>query len=300
MTFISRKPIFRISENRVPSPNLHRRLAFLLFVAVFALSYRIAASSQSQSGPASPSEGKSADAATGKRAYSTNCAGCHGLDGKGGERAPDIATRPRVLQLSDAALLQVVQRGVPNTGMPAFGFLDAKTQKSMVAHLRTLQGAVASAKLPGNAQRGRAIFFAKGGCANCHMIHGEGGFFGSDLGGYARGRSPESVRDAIVSPNRDLDPRRRTVVATLADGNSLEGIARNEDNFSLQLVTPDGAFHLLSKSSLAALTYRSQSPMPSDYGAKLSLSELDDLVNFLFSLTGGKSTRNAKDDSDED
>ena len=132
------------------------------------------------------------------------------------------------------------------------------------------------------------------------MVRGEGGFFSANLDGYARGRSPESVRDAIVSPNRDLDPRHRTVVATLSAGSTLEGIARNEDNFSLQLLTPDGTLHLLNKSSLASLTYREQSPMPADYGTKLSSTELDDLVNFLFSLAEEKSSRSTKDDREED
>jgi putative heme-binding domain-containing protein len=279
---------------------MDKRLSLALLTTALFLVIGIAASGQSKPPASPPSKKKSAEETVGKQAYSANCAGCHGLDGKGGERAPDIVTRPQVRQLSDEALLHVLQTGVPNTSMPSFRFLDAKTRNELVVHLRTLQGSTTIAKLPGDARRGREIFLHKGGCANCHMVGGEGGFFASELSGYARGRSQESVRDAIVSPNRDLDPRRRTVVATLANGSSLEGIARNEDNFSLQLITPDGAFHLLSKTSLASLTYRDQSPMPANYGTKLSSAELDDLVNFLFSLAEEKSNRNAKDESEED
>ena len=32
--------------------------------------------------------------ATGRRTFESTCAPCHGLNGKGGERAPDIATQP--------------------------------------------------------------------------------------------------------------------------------------------------------------------------------------------------------------
>ena len=295
MTFIGRKWLFSIDGNAIAVG-----LSLLLLPTVLLLICGITASSQSKPASTSPSQGTASDAAIGKVAYSTNCAGCHGLDGKGGERAPDIATRPQVRQLSDAALLQVLQKGVPNTSMPSFRFLDAKTRTSLVAHLRTLQGAITNAKLPGNAQGGKEIFFNKGACASCHMIRGQGGFFASDLGGYAQGRSPESIRDAIVSPNRDLDPRRRTVVATLTNGISLEGIARNEDNFSIQLITRDGAIHLLSKSSLASLAYRDQSPMPADYGAKLSSSELDDLVNFLSSFANDKSNPKAREEQEDD
>ena len=299
MTFIGRKLMSKTAKSGIATPGVRSRLPFLLFVASSILMCGANALSQNKSARPVPSKANAADASTGKRVYSANCAGCHGLDGKGGERAPDIVTRPQARQLSDAAILQILQNGVPNTSMPSFRFLDAKTRTSLVAHLRTLQGASTVASLPGNAQRGRQIFFSKGGCASCHMVHGEGGFFASDLGGFANGRSQESVRDAIVSPNRDLDPRRRTVVATLANGTSLQGIARNEDNFSLQLMTADGTLHLLSKSSLAKLDYRDQSPMPADYGITLSSSELDDLVNFIFSFAD-KANPGAKERPEDD
>ena len=102
----------------------------------------------------------------------------------------------------------------------------------------------------------------------------------------------EAIRDAIVFPNRDLDPRNRTVVATLPNGKTVEGLARNEDNFSIQLLTQGGTLHLLSKSTLVSLSYRNESPMPADYETRLSASQLDDLVNYLVSLANMDSERN--------
>ncbi len=227
---------------------------------------------------------------SGKADYGAVCAGCHGLDGKGGERAPDIASRPRVRALSDEAILHVLQNGVPNTSMPAFRSLGPERLRSLIAYLRELQGIRNAEHIPGNAGNGKNVFFLKGGCANCHSVQGSGGFYGSDLSGYAQGRSPESIRQAILAPNRDLDPRRRVVVITTTNGDVLEGLARNEDNFSLQLLTPDGTLHMLYKSSLAKLTYREESAMPADYEKKLSASELDDLVKFLASVAESQST----------
>ena len=133
------------------------------------------------------------------------------------------------------------------------------------------------------------------------MVRGEGGFFASDLSEYANGRSPEAVRDSIVSPNKNLDPRRRIVVVTLPSGKKLEGMARNEDNFSMQLLTEDGVIHLLTKSELSTLTYGKESPMPADYGTRLSSAELDDLVNYLYSVRKqeAKATRTIRE-PDED
>lgn len=235
----------------------------------------------------------------GRTAYAAVCAGCHGLDGKGSERAPDIASRLRVRELSDEAILHVLQNGVPNTSMPSFRSLSLQKLRSLVAYVRELQGVRNAKSIPGNADNGKSLFFSKAECANCHSVQGAGGFYGSDLSGFARGHSPESIRQAIVAPNRELDPRRRIVVATTASGEVLRGLARNEDNFSLQLLTPDGTLHLLYKSSLAKLTYQDDSAMPADYEKRLSAAELDDLVKFLASVAESRSGKTTQDEEEE-
>ena len=56
----------------------------------------------------------------GKATFESVCSACHGLDGRGGERGPDVASRSEVVAKSDAELLNVVKEGRPNKGMPAF------------------------------------------------------------------------------------------------------------------------------------------------------------------------------------
>jgi putative heme-binding domain-containing protein len=119
------------------------------------------------------------------------------------------------------------------------------------------------------------------------MAGGEGGFIASDLSSYARTPSADDIRNAITDPNRNLDPRKRTVVVTTADGQTLTGIARNEDNFTLQLQTSDGTLHLLAKTELQSIEYQPRSLMPDDYASRLSRQELDDLVSYLVSIARG-------------
>lgn len=57
-----------------------------------------------------------------------------------------------------------------------------------------------------------------------------------------------------------------------------------EDNFSLQLQTPDGTFHFMATSDLEGLEYSSRTLMPSDYGSTLSPNELNDVVSYLMSV----------------
>jgi cytochrome c oxidase cbb3-type subunit III len=271
-------------------------LSFAVFLACAAFAF------DKGNNRSSLSQKADTESARAQQIFASNCAGCHGLDGKGGERAPDIVTRPNVRQLSDSQLLEILQKGIPEKSMPSFNYLDGAVLRSLVAHLRTLQGNPATAKLPGDARRGWGLFFGKAGCSRCHMVRGEGGFFGSDLTAFSRGRSPEVIHDAIVFPNRDIDPRNRTVVAVLPSGKTLEGIARNEDNFSIQLLTQDGALYSLTKSKLKNLSYRKESPMPADYETRLSASEIDDLVNYLASLSSRESRKDEKgeDEGDED
>ena len=202
---------------------------------------------------------------------------------RGGEHGPDISRRREVQGLPDKGLQQIVREGVPATGMPAFGSLGAARIQSVVRYLRSLQGQGA-ADISGDPRHGRALFFGPSGCSRCHMVKGEGGFIGSDLSSYANTQSVADIRSAITDPNRNLDPRKRMAVVTAADGRTLSGVVRNEDNFSLQLHTTDGTLHLLNRSELRSIEYQPRSLMPDDYGSRLSPQELDDLVSYLFSV----------------
>ena len=221
-------------------------------------------------------------AGSGRKTFESVCAACHGLDGRGGERGPDIATRAEVQELTDEETQHIVRSGIPAAGMPAFGTLGVQEIKTVVDYLRILQGGNQAGSVPGDAQSGKSLFFGKAGCSKCHMINGAGGFLGADLSSYASKASIEDIRSAITDPNKDLNPQARTVLVTTREGTKFTGIARNEDNFSLQLQSPDGTFHLLPKSGIERIEYEAKSLMPSDYGSVLSRAELDDLVSYLF------------------
>jgi len=222
--------------------------------------------------------------ADGRQVFENRCAGCHGIDGRGGERAPDIATIAKTQQRSDAALAQIISNGIPAAGMPSFSAMDASTSRALIRYLRFLQGKTGSAALPGNPQNGKEIFFGRARCSECHLAAGAGGFIASDLSSYGRSRPIEEIRDAIVKPNQPSNAPRGTVtIATRADQN-LTGVLRNEDNFSLQLQSLDGIFHLLLKSDIATINRDPNSLMPANYGSTLSAGEQNDLISFLMSV----------------
>jgi putative heme-binding domain-containing protein len=130
------------------------------------------------------------------------------------------------------------------------------------------------------------------------MVNGAGGFFAADLSTYAKGRTESKIREAILSPNKDLDTRRGTVAVTTAAGQTYRGIIRNEDNFSLQMQTPDGAFHFFEKCDLTKITHEPASLMPADYGSKLTNAEIDDLVSFLAQAAANAASKNTNEEDE--
>ena len=98
-----------------------------------------------------------------------------------------------------------------------------------------------------------------------------------------RSAGPDFERP-IIKPAQPSNASGGTVTVATRAGQTITGVLRNEDNFSLQLQSLDGAFHLLMKSDVASMTRDSNSLMPADYGSTLSASELNDLVSFLMSV----------------
>jgi cytochrome c oxidase cbb3-type subunit III len=233
----------------------------------------------------------------GQQLFSSNCAACHGLDGRGGEHAPNIATSARVQQFSDSQLLNIIGNGMSGAGMPGFkSSLNPAQLNLLVAYLRILQGRNTDKSVTGDPARGRTLFFGKARCSECHMIEGQGGFLGADLSGYGTGRAAGQIREAIINPDKNLDPRSRIVIVTMRDGRVYRGLARNEDNFSLQLQTLDSSFHLLNKASVRRIEHEPRSFMPANYGSELSRTELDDLVSYLAGLKNGQPAARSDED----
>lgn len=232
----------------------------------------------------------------GQQVFSSRCAACHGLDGRGGEHAPNIATDPVVQRMTDRELTGIVRYGIQGKGMPGFqSSLQTEQIGAVVKYLRVMAGNGTSGPLPGDALRGRALYFGTARCGECHSLQGEGGFLGADLSGYGRSHSAAAIREAILEPNKNPDWRHGTVTAVTRDGKTYTGITRNEDNFTLQVQTPDGVFHLLDKRDLARLQHEASSLMPGDYSRRLNSAQIDDLVKFV-SLAPGPQAKEPEDE----
>jgi cytochrome c oxidase cbb3-type subunit III len=228
----------------------------------------------------------------GHQAFDSLCAGCHGLDGRGSERGPDISTRQQIVQLSDNELMQILRGGRPAAGMPPFDSLGNLELKELLGYLRSLQGKGVTAALSGDPRNGKSLFFGKARCSECHMLQGTGGFLGRDLSNYGATLSPGDIRANILKSGDATNKANKTAVISMRDSRKFTGVIRNEDNFSIQLQSFDGAFHFLTRSDVAQFDFLPEPIMPTDYGTTLKPPELDDLVSYLVTAAKAGKTRN--------
>jgi putative heme-binding domain-containing protein len=234
----------------------------------------------------------------GSALFASNCAACHGADGRGGEHAPDIATASDVQRLTDKNLIDIVNNGITGTGMPGFGELGHDQILALVRYLRTLQGKNTAVTLPGNAEHGEKLFFGKAQCSECHMAQGKGGFIAADLSYSDANTNVDHLRQVILDPVNSLPASKKAVTVTTTDGQKYIGALRAQDNFSISIQTLDGAFHYFLKSQLTSLNIGSNSLMPHDYRSRLSDAEINDLISYLIRI--GSQSPKADDSSDDD
>src|SRR4249920_3020105 len=76
----------------------------------------------------------------GQRVFDSNCAGCHGLDGRGGDKGIDIVDNLAAHNLTDAKLRGIIAKGIAGTSMPAFPELNQQQVRNIIGYLRSLQG----------------------------------------------------------------------------------------------------------------------------------------------------------------
>ena len=139
-----------------------------------------------------------------------------------------------------------------------------------------------SRKLPGNAQRGREIFFGKeANCSACHTYNGKGGKGAADLS-ISVHRSPEAVLRDIVQPSAAINPDYVSYSLLTADGKVLTGLFQSADDEKITLLDQAAKTHTILRAEVDDIRASSVSLMPEGF-EKLGKAKLQDLVAFLCS-----------------
>ena len=234
-------------------------------------------------GPAkNPHEGDPDAIRNGMAHYRVRCADCHGMDARG-VRAPDL-TRVWVMGRTDAGLFDTIRRGIAGTEMPAF-VPPRNTDFELwqiLAYLRTL--AVSGADPPrGDAQNGERIFRAT--CTGCHRVNGVGGVLGPDLSRIGLARTRDRLVAQIRRGFEESPSGYQPVTVTPVEGAAIQGVKKNEDLFSVQIMDTSERIQGYEKDKMKSVVSR-RSLMPTYGPAVLSESDLDDLISYLMTLRG--------------
>ncbi len=254
------------------------RLIGLLLIGT-ALFLRADVPDSKKDKPKNPFAGKPEAVEAGRKLFLESCSGCHGPNGEGG-RGPNLARGEQVRSKTDLEVFEVVRQGVPGSDMPPSRMPEDDVWR-VVSFVRSFSASAYESRAPGDAEAGRKLFFGKAGCSGCHAIQGQGGMLGPDLSNIGRLQSYSQLQEAILEPSVSIAEGYRGATVVTLKGQKITGVARNNTNYSIQLQDAQGNPHLLQKKDLREVIFRKSSLMPSDYKARLSRTEFQDLLSFL-------------------
>jgi putative heme-binding domain-containing protein len=231
-----------------------------------------------------PLEGNPEAILAGMGGFRQRCADCHGTDARG-VRGPDI-TQIWSSGRSDEGLFKTIRAGVPNSEMPAFPAPRTSDRDvwQMLAYLRTLAAPAPTDPPRGNAENGARLF--RTNCARCHKVNSTGGRLGPDLSRIGSARSREVMAARIRRGSEEFRAGFEPVTVTPADGKPIEGVKKNEDLFSVQIMDTRERIQGYEKDKMKTVVNGKKSAMPTFGPDRLSDSELDDLLRYLQSLRG--------------
>jgi cytochrome c oxidase cbb3-type subunit III len=191
----------------------------------------------------------------GAKAYTANCAGCHGAAAKGGPGAPDLIRSLVVLDDEKGNLIgPVIREGRPDKGMPKLGL--SETQISDIVAWLHVQTYTAGHRTTytfqniatGDPKKGQEYFNGAGGCSGCHSVT-------ADLAGIGRKYQPLALQAKWLQPRSDRrnagtdkisEKAVRRVTVTTPDGQTISGTLDRIDDFTVTLHDSTGTFRSFS------------------------------------------------------
>ena len=222
------------------------------------------------------------DVREGEQLFVATCTGCHGAEGDG-VFGVDLGRGQFRNSSTDDDLVRTIKNGLPGTAMPPSNFSDAQA-RTLVAYLRS-RVSTPLALVPGDADRGKALFEGKGKCATCHRVNGNGSRLGPDLSDIGQLRKVPDLERSLVDPGAEILPANRLFRVVARDGVATTGRLLNHDTFAVLLIDSEERLKSFSKGSLREYGFVDRSPMPS-YRDTLSAAERIDVVRYLAALKG--------------
>ena len=221
---------------------------------------------------------KTAIAAGGAR-FRSGCAMCHGGNAEGG-RGPKLVDNWQLYRMPDQQLFGIIQHGIPGTSMPASNLPDRNVWE-LAAYVRSLSSPAAVTITDGDPTLGRALFYGKAKCSQCHAILGQGGTLGPDLSDAGARLTALNLRKSIEDPSAEIAPGFEYVTVKTRTGSLIEGVAKENSDYSLAVLDRSGALHRWQKADLESVEVHKESLMPTGLAQNLTPEEFTNLLAFV-------------------
>lgn len=268
-------------------------------VFLFGCFFAIAAHAQYPPRPPKPTPKQLAAIKRGKTIFQQNCAVCHAKNLTGG-RGPDLIRSDLVRRDKDGNLIgPVVTHGRIQKGMPPFP-LSPEEIADLAAYIHSeitifdlhtrIPGGYpndipASQLATGSAAAGKAFFYGKGHCSECHSPTGDLAHIAS------RYKKPTTLEQLFINPAGTLafSPTYRkgvtiTAVVTLKDGKTFEGpLLQNGDGY-VSIHGSDGWTHTWPLSHVKSVAVHNPVQAHIDMLPKWTNKEMHDMFTYLETL----------------
>jgi len=221
---------------------------------------------------------------TGMGVYRLRCADCHGTDARG-VRGPDL-TQLWAAGRTDEGIFRTITEGIPGTNMRAVDRVRTRDSEvwQIIAYLRSISTPTLT-QPHGDAARGREIFETS--CSVCHQVDAVGGRLGPDLSRIGIARSVDALKQRVRGDyGKMVDPNYAPTTLVDASGARVQGVSKNQDLFSIQVLDAAGRIQGYDKEALRSLDVSMTSMMPAFSPEMLSDTALEDLVSYLVTLRG--------------
>jgi putative membrane-bound dehydrogenase-like protein len=139
----------------------------------------------------------------------------------------------------------------------------------------------AALDLTGEPERGKALFTKS--CSQCHRLGDIGHSVGPNLTMVVN-KTPSYLVQEILNPNRSVDSRYISYVASTKEGLIRTGILSSESSNSVTLTAAEGKQFMLLRAEIDELRVTGKSLMPEGMEKDLSHQAVADLIAFLKSL----------------
>jgi putative heme-binding domain-containing protein len=140
--------------------------------------------------------------------------------------------------------------------------------------------------IPGDAERGRAVFFQEGAgsCQSCHRVQGKGTSLGPDLSEIGKKYPPREMLTHLLEPSKFIEPKYVMYLLETTEGRIHSGLLIEENNREVRLKNVRNEEIRVPAEKVEQLLPQQKSLMPELLLRDLTPQQAADLLAYLTSL----------------